>query len=400
VRIDLNDSVNLERISIKESIGVNVKLETPTGMDVLITPHVAFLYNSLVTRLPLGSAVRLDSLLGPLQKILPELYKRMGQDLVIRYHEQGDLQSSNRLPRKIFWVALLLFFALFIFTGMLWNRLFVTPLPASGPMVILLVIALFVMLAWWIASTQISKSLSKSAKKEAKRWLGFKAYLQDIQKYGELAEAQEILDRYFDYAVALDVDERLVQQVRAMGGVVPVWLGHSKLDDGTLWEGGLTAGRPEYVRPWYRRGSWTGRPPRPAAAGRAAKLGMSNDGRPSLQRLSDDLNGSLSTASRSLTGILNSAVGEGGEPVKVKINAFGSAADLEWNPETPVDQVIGDIMRKSQTLRPPRSSRSSGGGFRGGSGGSSFRSSSRSSSRRSSRSSSRRSGGGGKRGFR
>jgi hypothetical protein len=260
-----------------------------------------------------------------------------------------------------------------------------------------LVIVLFALLTWWIISTQKSNSLSKSAKKESKRWLGFKAYLQDIQEYGGLAEAQEILDRYFDYAVALDVDERLVQQVKVMGGVVPVWLGRSILDDGTAWEGRSTTGRPWYVRPWYRRGSWLGQPRRPHATNSAAQYVATGDGRPSLQRVSDYLNGSLSTASRSLTSVLNTAVGEGSDPVKVKITAFGSKTEMEFSPETPVDQVIGEIMRKSQTIRPPRVSRSSGSGFRGGSGGSRIRSSSRSRSRSSG---SRRSGGGGRRGFR
>ena len=225
--------------------------------------------------------------------------------------------------------------------------------------------------------------------------------MQDIQQYGDLAEAQQILDQYFDYAVALDVDQRLLQQVEAMGGVVPIWLGRSLLDDGTAWEGRPARTHPWYVRPWYRRGSWTGRPSSSPETQREAQLAAAGEKRPSLQRLSNELNGSLSTASRSLTGILNTAVGEGSDPVKVKFSAFGSKTEMEWAPDTPVDKVVGDIMRKSQTLRPPRPSRSSGDGFRGGTGGSSFRSSSRSSSRSRSRSSSsRRSGGGGRRGFR
>ena len=182
-----------------------------------------------------------------------------------------------------------------------------------------------------------------------------------------------------------------------MGGVAPIWIGRSMLDDGTAWEGGLTTVRPWYVHPWYRRGSWTARSPHNYAARSDAQYAATGDGRPSLQLLSDDLNLSLSTANQSLTTVLNTAVGEGIDPVKVKINVFGSKSELEWSPETPVDQVIGDIMRKSETLRPPRSSRSSGSGFRGGSGGSRISSSS---SGRSRSSGSRRSGSGGRRGFR
>jgi hypothetical protein len=264
----------------------------------------------------------------------------------------------------------------------------------------MLVVALFLfgMLAWWIVASLRTGSISQSAKAEAKRWLGFKTYLQDIERYGDLAEAQEILDRYMDYAVALGVDDRLLQQVKHMGGLVPIWLGKGLLNDGTAWEGTPSRIRPWYVVPWYRRGSWAGKTVGGQASKRPLPDQVAMDKRPSLQRLSDDLTGSISSASQRLTSVLNTAVGQGSDPVSVKISAFGSKTEMEWKPDTPVDQVIGDIMRKSQTLRPPRPARSSGGGFRGGSsGGSSFRSSSRSRSRSSS---SRRSGGGGRRGFR
>lgn len=308
VRIDLHESVQLERISTEDRIGDDETLETPTGEKIQVVPHIAYLYNSLANLLPEGNSIPLDNLLGRLKKLLPELYTKMGQDLVIRYHRQGDLQTSRRLPRKAFFVVLGLFFGLFIFTGMIWNRFFITRFPGSSSLIIVMVVLLFAFLSWWIVSSQRSNLLSKSAKKEAKRWLGFKAYLQDIQQYGDLAEAQEILDRYFDYAVALDVDERLLQQIKSMGGVVPVWLGRGALDDGTTWEGRRTAIRPWYVRPWYRRGSWSGRSPGSQGAHSTVQSVSANDGRPQLQRLSDDLNGSLSTASQSLTGVLNTAV--------------------------------------------------------------------------------------------
>ena len=397
VRIELKESVRLERISNQEQIGDKEVLESPTGGTSLVAPHVAFLYNSLVPDLPLGSAIPLDSLLGRLRKLLPELYTKMGQDLVTGYYQKGGLQRSGRLPKRVFAAALVIFFFIFIFMRNIWHRFFVVPLPGMELLIILMVIVMFALFAWWIVSTQRSNSLAKSAKKEAQRWLGFKVYLQDIQKYGDLAEAQEILDRYFDYAVALDVDQRLVEQVKAMGGVVPIWLSSGKLDDGMAREGSTRPVRPWYVRPWYRRGSWTPRAPGSRSTTGNAQYAAAVDGRPSLQRLSDDLNGSLLTASRGLTGVLNTAVGEGSDPVKVNISAFGSRQALEWDPDTPVDKVIGDIMRKSETIRPPRPSVSSGGGYRGGSGGSRRRGSSGGRSRSSG---SRRSGGGGRRGFR
>ena len=58
---------------------------------------------------------------------------------------------------------------------------------------------------------------------EANRWRAFRNYLLRIKEYGTVAAAQRILDRYFAYAVALDVDELLLAQAEEMGGRVPVW---------------------------------------------------------------------------------------------------------------------------------------------------------------------------------
>ncbi len=93
--------------------------------------------------LPFGTAVPLDSLLERLRKLLPELYTKMGQDLVTDYYRQGALQRSTRLPKRLFFAALALSFVLFIVRRTMWHRLFVIPLPGSEMLVILMVIVLF-----------------------------------------------------------------------------------------------------------------------------------------------------------------------------------------------------------------------------------------------------------------
>lgn len=400
LRIDLRREVELQRVRGDVHMRDQQKVLTPTGQEANIKPHMAYLYNALVDLLPQGKTVALVGLTGRLKSILPELYTQMGQDLAMRYHKEGGLRKKSKRPKRLFFSTLALLLALAFIAAPLWNRLFVTPAP-SAPIVVLLMLLLFGSLAWWLISAQRSPSFSSAAQAERKRWLGFKAYLQDIDRYGDLEEAQEILDRYFDYAVALDIDDRFLQQIREMGGLVPIWLSGSDLDDGTTWRSDPALVHPFSVRPWYRRGSWNGKGSATTASAQALASQVASDGRPSLQRLSDTLTDSLSGANQRLTGLLNTTVGEGSDPVKVNISAFGSKIELSWQPGTPVDQVIGDIMRKSQTLRPPRPARSSGGGYRGGSGGSSFRGSSRGGSSSRSRSSgSRRSGGGGRRGFR
>ncbi len=242
-----------------------------------------------------------------------------------------------------------------------------------------------------------------------KQWEGFKAYLVDIKKYGNLAEAQEILDRYFSYAIALGVEETLLVQVNEWGGHAPAWLGDGQLNDGSAWHNRYD--RRLHRRRWYQRGSFLPRqtqPKRPLPSNQT----MSKP-RPSLQAVSDNLTRSLNRASDNMTELLNTAVGEG-KTQKLSIIAFGRSRDVNWDEASSINTIINNVMSQGQSIRPPqpRSSSSSSSSESGRSGGSSSwgsssssrRSSSRSRSRRSSRSSSRRSssrrsGGGGRRGF-
>ena len=52
---------------------------------------------------------------------------------------------------------------------------------------------------------------------EAAKWRAFRRYLLNLEDYGTQAEAQEILDRHFAYAVALDVARGGAARRRAAG---------------------------------------------------------------------------------------------------------------------------------------------------------------------------------------
>jgi hypothetical protein len=144
-----------------------------------------------------------------------------------------------------------------------------------------------------------------------KKWQGFKAYLAEIQQVGDLAEAQEILDHYFAYAVALGVDDRLLAQIQQLGGYIPSW-----------WSDGSAAQPMPHTRRTFRdrwrrqlrRGSWRPFPAssaRPAASTSGAPRPPSTvgNGRPPLETISDGLAGGLEQASTNLAQMLNTAVG-------------------------------------------------------------------------------------------
>ena len=365
----------------QEPLAVNGQLITPAGQTVVISRFLAGLFNGLLPSLPPGTAVPLPSLLSTLPAQLPQLTKTMAEEMVGHFY--GRKRGWAKMSPRLFLPVLFILFALVIANN----------LPARWDLPVPVVL-FFGMLAWFLLSivfSTLNSSKGSPANKEVQQWQGFKAYLVAIQQHGDLAEAQEILDHYFAYAVALGVDDRLVAQIQQMGGHIPGWLG----------DGSRQRPVPPMRRTWQdawrrrlRRGSWR---PQPSGSARPATTTAA----PTLETISDNLTGSLERASSSLTDLLNTAVGPGqdGRSIDIVLNVAGQTVPLSWDGEQTLDGMMSDIMRKADAIRPSRPASGGGsGGYRGGSG-SSRRSSSSSRPSRSRSSSSRRSGGGGRRGF-
>ncbi|MFO7741228.1 MAG: DUF2207 domain-containing protein [Anaerolineae bacterium] len=226
---------------------------------------------------------------------------------------------------------------------------------------------------------------------EAARWRAFRRYLKNLKQFRDLESAQAVLDLHFPYAVALDVEEVVLRQAADMDARVPVWMVPVPVNVGP------TVGRVQGGRLRDRVTRELAPPQSTTQTPRAAKVRPSLAERPagadvSLQGLSDRLSRSLNQASRSLSSVLNTAVGEVDDvdsPFEVVVKGAGTATKLSWKAGTTTMRVLGDILEES----------SSGGG-KGGFGGGGFRSSSWSSGGSSFRGgSSRGSGGGGSRGF-
>ncbi|WP_420642215.1 DUF2207 family protein [Candidatus Leptofilum sp.] len=390
LRLKMGEPLELTAVR-QEPLHENSKITTPAGEEVSVSRFLAQLFNHLLPLLPEGKSVPLPTLLLTLPSKLPELTKTMGEEMVGYFYGRNGWRA--KYGQSLTFIAMIAIFAVLglgFMSGVYarWN----VPVP---------IIMFGGILLWMFVSIRLSRKtrpLTEQAKKEAQKWQGFKLYLSEIQQFGNLAEAQEILDNYFAYAVALGVDERLLAQIEALGGKMPSWLG-----DGSQ-------PRPVRRRTWqhrwrrrWQRGSWRPQPPRPATAvptsSSLPNMGSGN-GRPPLESLSDSLAGGLERSSDRLATVLNTAVrGKDGDTPNIVLNAAGQSVKLDWDGEQTVDGMMNDIMRKAQTIKPVRPSSGGGrGGYRGGSRSSFGRSSSRSSRSRSS--SSRRSGGGGSRGFR
>jgi hypothetical protein len=251
--------------------------------------------------------------------------------------------------------------------------------------------------------------------------------LTEIKKYGDQGAAQEIIDRYFGYAVALGVEEVVLAQAAEMGSVPPVWMPGSdptRRSDDLYRPQRRTTQLPRTPNfPWNRPSTQVPTPPQPAIP------------RPNLATMSAQFGDSIKRASHDLGTLLGTAAGDASAAARsVTVNSQLRRREMEWKPNTPVSAILDDILRQSVSdareiqareiarRESARRSASSGSGSWdwGGSGGSSSSSSSSSrssssfgrssssssrssgsgSSSRSTSSSSSRSSGGGRSGFR
>lgn len=197
---------------------------------------------------------------------------------------------------------------------------------------------------------------------EAARWRAFRRYLKNLKQFGDTGAAQAVLDRYFPYAVALDVDEVVLRQAETMDARVPIWMVPVPVDIGRA---AVETHRQRPLSARLPRG--LGTPGPMVESSRAKKARPSAAERPrgadvSLQGLSDNLSRSLSSASRSLSTLLDTAVGDADDaesPFEVVVRGAGEATKLSWKAGTTTMKVLGDILEES-------SSGGGGGGFSGG----------------------------------
>ncbi len=379
---------------IKE--GESVRVEG--GAEVALVEHERTLFNTLLEEIKWTHRDTRFSNIHSFTQALPGIYFEMGE-LATQYFSVRPDEARRRWSWAGQWVIIvagvLALLALFGVQS-------VGPV-AFAPPVGLALAGLTLMIAsrWMPQRTTLGVE-------EAARWRAFRRYLQSLKQYWGVEAAQEALDRYFPYAVALDVEEVVLRQAEKMGAQIPVWMVPALVEvsavTATEVERRLERGeRPFDVKTVARRMRRPGGRATEAEPRRVAKVRPSLAERPSgaelsLDGLSSSLSRSLERASNSLSSLLNSAAGETeSSPFELAVRGAGKATKMTWKAGTSTMDVLGDILKSS----------SSGGGGGGYSGKSSrsFRSSSWSSSRSSRRSSSRsssssrRSGGGGRRGF-
>jgi hypothetical protein len=395
LRIDLAD----QRLMLQRNWGLDLVegqlLQTPSEETITIPGHLVTLFNMLRPAIPVDKTTSLSRIGPEFRKALPVIYVQMAEEAG-RFFTKLPAAARHRWLSVGQWLVL----GGIVGTAVAWFVL----VPGLGAIALVPTAALFLVgLAFMLASRWMPQRTAVGVA-EADRWRAFRDYLRNLKDYGGLAEAQEVLDDYFAYAVALDVEEVVLKQAEELGGVMPVWTYPVRLKpvrEGQEPADGLPPQRDEKQRPATQRRRLLRVTRVGAGAGNRETASDRVPTRLSLQGLSRQLGRTLNNASQDVGRLLGTAVGgsQGDTPFRLVLKG----AEVTWKATTATADVIGDILEES-------SSGGGSGGYHGRSGSSSrsrsstrwSSSSSRSRSSRSSSgrsSSSRRSGGGGRRGF-
>ncbi|MCB0236142.1 MAG: DUF2207 domain-containing protein, partial [Anaerolineae bacterium] len=58
---------------------------------------------------------------------------------------------------------------------------------------------------------------------EAAKWLAFKRYMENLEQYTKVEEAQEIFDRYLPYAIAFGLEKSWIEKFAKVNTAPPPW---------------------------------------------------------------------------------------------------------------------------------------------------------------------------------
>jgi hypothetical protein len=378
IQISIDSGIRLQRNLDETELYEGQEMSKADGTSVTIPRHLLTLYNTLAPHIPTDTGVSLSTISGYFVKVLPAVYEQMGQEASQFFSE---IPTKAEFRWKSFGQGLILM-------GVIGTAIaYFTVRETWGDVVLWIPGAFAVVgIAFWVVSRWMAQKTTLGAE-EASKWEAFKRYLQNLKQYGTLTGAQKILDEHFAYAVALDVEEVVLQQSVAMGTTDPVWTYPTTVRrDSPIPSQDMMRNRPTQFPPLRTIPT---RPGTPASS-------PSGDGW-SVQGASDTMARAINNADNGLATFLNRAGGvdDGTTPFDVVRSGVEGVSKATFSATKTTFEILGDILESS----------SSGGGGGGYSGGSSSRRSSSSwgrssSSSRSSRSSgSRRSGGGGRRGF-
>ena len=156
-----------------------------------------------------------------------------------------------------------------------------------APLAILVVIALVLVGIFLAILGQFMPGKTPKGAVAAAKWRAFKRYLQQIDRYTEVAQAEAQFDTYLPYAIAFGVEKEWVRDFQAVDTPAPTWYRASAYP--------VYYGHPQYGASGDERGAPSARP---AGGGSAS---------PSLDSMAGQTFGGLNAMSAGLFSMLNTA---------------------------------------------------------------------------------------------
>lgn len=146
-------------------------------------------------------------------KVKQALYDEM----VKRGYFERNPQTTRRTYKGI---------GLVLFVGSIFGGFFVFGIVGSfAPLVIVPIIATAILgLALMVVSGAMPRKTQAGAE-AAQKWLAFRRYLDDIDRYDNVAEAKAIFDQYLPYAIAFGLERSWVNKFASVDTPAPQWYG-------------------------------------------------------------------------------------------------------------------------------------------------------------------------------
>jgi hypothetical protein len=206
-----------------------------------------------------------------LPKLRQMLYEELVREKLVPSSPEGVRNRYGCFSILVFVVALAAFFA----------TMTILPTTAAG-MAFCPALALGVTAAALLIASRFMPVKTKKGVEAAAKWSAFKAYLQNVEKYENLAEAKGIFEKYLAYATAFGLERTWINKFsRVADTPVPPW----------------------YIPYPYGYPSHRGLP----HTGGSPASGRSGEGSlPTLEGMSGSLTGGLQSMSAGLTRMLNS----------------------------------------------------------------------------------------------
>jgi uncharacterized protein (TIGR04222 family) len=216
---------------------------TMRNSDAQLAPFERQLLTALFgARLKNGEQARLSEVKSTFAAAEPEIRKRLYDELVTRgYFMAPPHETRSR------WKSAGVFLVIVAIVG---GCVGISSFAGIAPTIWLPVAAVVGIGLIVVAVSRFMPRKTEAGTEAAARWRAFKRYLESIERFEKLDEAQSIFDRYLPYAIAFGLEGSWVEKFARVPTAAPEWYGDGPYAGPVDPFPGTPRGYPS-SRPWY-----------------------------------------------------------------------------------------------------------------------------------------------------